>query len=67
MHFGLSRFLIAVHDLSALYRHSRWPENDMWKVFVETYLEKARLEKKRERFYSALDRKIGEKISKRMK
>jgi tRNA A-37 threonylcarbamoyl transferase component Bud32 len=63
MHLRLSRFSIAVHDLSALFRHTRWPGNDIWSLFVETYLIKAGLEKKREKFYSALDKKIGGKIS----
>jgi hypothetical protein len=67
MHLGLSRFSVAVHDLSALFRHSMWPGDDSWNLFLESYLKKAGLGRMRKSLYSALDKKIGEKISGRMK
>jgi len=67
MHLGLSRFSVAVHDLSALFRHSMWPGDDSWNLFLESYLKKAGLGEKRNKLYSALDKKIGEKISGRTK
>jgi len=66
MHLGLSRFSVAVHDLGALFRHSRWPEDDTWNLFIESYLSKTGLDRKAKKLYKALDKKIGKKISKRM-
>ena len=65
MHFGLSRFSVAVHDLGALFRHSRWP-GDSWRLFLQIYLSKAGLESKGQRLFRALDKKVGNKISKRL-
>lgn len=67
MHFGLSRFSVAVHDLGALFRHSRWPGDDIWNLFIESYLSKAGLGRKAKKLYKALDKKIGKKISKSRK
>jgi len=64
MHYGLSSFSIAVHDLSSLFRHSHWPGDDIWNLFVESYLIKAGLGIKKKRLLKALNKKIGKKISK---
>jgi len=66
MHYGLSRFSVAVHDLSALFRHSHWPGDNIWNLFIKSYLSKAGLGRKRKRLFKALDKKIEKKISKRM-
>jgi len=66
MHSGLSRFSVAVHDLGALFRHSRWPGDDTWNLFIKSYLSKAGLGRKGKRLNKALDKKIGKKISKQM-
>ena len=62
MHFGLSRFSVAVHDLGALFRRAPWP-GDSWKLFLQSYLSKAGMESKEKRFYKAL----GDKIEKKRK
>lgn len=67
MHPGLSRFSVAVHDLCALFRHSQWPGDDSWNLFIKSYLSKAGLGRKGKRLYKALDKKIDKKISKRIK
>ena len=64
MHSGFSSFSVAVHDLGALFRHSRWP-GDSWRLFLQSYLSKAGLESKGQRLFRALDKKVGNKISKR--
>ena len=66
MHSGLSRFSVAVHDLGALFRHSQWPGDDVWNLFIKSYLIMAGLSRKEKRLHKALDKKIGKKISKRM-
>ncbi|MDQ1331804.1 MAG: InaA protein [Thermodesulfobacteriota bacterium] len=66
MHSGLSRFHVAAHDLGALFRHAPWP-GDSWKLFLQSYLDKAGLGKKEKRLYTILREKIGKKRKKREK
>lgn len=63
MHFGLSRFSIAVHDLGALYRHAPWP-GDSWRLFLQNYLSKAGMKGKENRLYKVLGEKIEKKKNK---
>ncbi|MBU2621555.1 MAG: lipopolysaccharide kinase InaA family protein [Proteobacteria bacterium] len=63
MHFGLSSFSVAVHDLGALFRHAPWP-GDSWKLFLQSYLSKAGMESKEKRLCKALGEKIGKKRKK---
>ena len=60
MHFGLSRFSIAVHDLGALFRHTPWP-GDSWRLFLQSYLSKSVLESQEKRLYQALGETIEKK------
>lgn len=62
MHLGLSPFSVAVHDISALFRHSKWPEA-IWNLFIESYLSNTGLGIKKKRLLKALDKKIEKKIS----
>ncbi len=62
MHFGVSRFHVAVHDLGALFRHAPWP-GESWRLFLQSYLNKAGLGKNEKRLYTVL----GEKIEKKRK
>ncbi|MFO7667027.1 MAG: lipopolysaccharide kinase InaA family protein [Desulfobacterales bacterium] len=63
MHYGLSRFSVAIHDLSSLFRHSRWSE-EVWNLFIQSYLRKAGLKSKKKRLLKSLDKKIEAKASK---
>ncbi len=61
MHYGLSRFSVAVHDLSALFRHSQWPGDNIWNLFIKSYLSKAGLGIKGKKLFKALEKKMKQK------
>jgi hypothetical protein len=56
MHSGLSCYSVAIHDLSALFRHAPWTD-DSWNLFLEAYINNSSIKKREKEFREALEEK----------